>query len=687
MNEEEGEKIITWRKIDNVNKSIYANNKKHKLSKVYTSKEKEFLNKYINISKNVLNEEKLYNIIIKFNFNEQLILSEIFYLLHEADEREKDENKINNIRTSKSTFVPYKTKFGNTKTIYSLKKENKPIEKVLSKEKKIYKYDNINLINNKNNEENMSDDVDMINKDELYPKRFSNFNKIIEDYKNKKNKDENNYNNYYNYYNKKKNKIYYKNKDKNFGVKYNNNNYNRIISHKYYNSKKWRNDNNDDTTEKHIKKQSSDTTNNKNETEEITHKKKQNIFIQEKTINLEYNNTNDNNSDKKNKITSFSISENFQLNFKGDTSHKEKKNDENINIISDNIIDDKKDENIIKKEDINNNEIINKKEENFILKDIILNNKNDVKFNNFFYMNNIDNIDINNNSNNQNNINKKWNHNIMNNYNNNNTINNYNNNNNIINNCNNSIMNNFNNNIMKNNNSLINNNYINEEKKEDNNNIMDKNYKNSNNFFNISTYSNYNNLNNHYIKMNMNNYYNYNPSNYIDNSQNNFYNKSYCCYINNIATNNNINNNIYNNKDFNSLNNIQYNNFNILLNQRIGVPLYFPLNMDNSNNNKIFYPYFLNSNNIMMSKYINMSKNTKNNFFINSFYFPQMIRMYYQGLSNINNSNKIQNIYNINKTLNRNNIMTPISPTMYYFLMKKIGINFIQSQSNKKTTR
>ena len=79
---------------------------------------------------------------------------------------------------------------------------------------------------------------------------------------------------------------------------------------------------------------------------------------------------------------------------------------------------------------------------------------------------------------------------------------------------------------------------------------------------------------------------------------------------------------------------------------------------------------------------------TKNNALINSFYFPQMIRMYYKGLNNNNNNINMNGINkNININCNRNNLMTPISPMMYYFLLKKMGISFIQSQNFKKTTR
>ena len=218
MNNEEGEKekIITWRKKDNDNKPLNVNNnKKLKQTKVYTLKEKEYINKYSSISKNIINEEKLYNIITKYNYNEQLILTEIFYILDEEDIRGGDDDHVaNNIKTNKQTFIPYKTKYGTLKTIYGLKKENKPIIKVLSKDKKVYKYENNKIFNRNNNdidnsdnggnndkinENNIDDDNDKMNKNEFYPKRFSNFNKIIEDYKNKKNKEEyNNHNNYSN---------------------------------------------------------------------------------------------------------------------------------------------------------------------------------------------------------------------------------------------------------------------------------------------------------------------------------------------------------------------------------------------------------------------------------------------------------------------------------------------------------
>ena len=136
MTDVENDKIISWRKI-NDNKTINVSNKNRNFSKEYSNKEKEYLNKYLNISKNVLNEDQLYNIIIKFKFNDQLIISEIFKLLEEASENEKDENKITNITMNKSTFIPYKTQFGIIKTIYNLDKNQKPKNKILSKDKKI----------------------------------------------------------------------------------------------------------------------------------------------------------------------------------------------------------------------------------------------------------------------------------------------------------------------------------------------------------------------------------------------------------------------------------------------------------------------------------------------------------------------------------------------------------------------
>ena len=78
MNDGENNKVISWRKANNDNKPTKLNNNVKSLSKEYSKKEKEYLNKYLSISKNFLSEEKLYNIIIKFDFNDKLIVSEIF---------------------------------------------------------------------------------------------------------------------------------------------------------------------------------------------------------------------------------------------------------------------------------------------------------------------------------------------------------------------------------------------------------------------------------------------------------------------------------------------------------------------------------------------------------------------------------------------------------------------------------
>ena len=213
------EKIFSWRKSDNKDKSSTINNNTSIASNKYTQKEKEYINKYLNISKNFLREENLYNIIIKFNFNDQLILAEIFHLMDLSNETEKEKDSNEN-NENKSVFIPYKTKFGIMKSLYSLKKENKEKKCILCKEKKVYNYDNVyNGINNKNNLNMVNEDKDL-----SYIKRFSNFNKIIEDYQCKKFKNE-----------KFKKKVFHKN--------YINNNY--FNNYKYYNSKKYKYENND----------------------------------------------------------------------------------------------------------------------------------------------------------------------------------------------------------------------------------------------------------------------------------------------------------------------------------------------------------------------------------------------------------------------------------------------------------
>jgi hypothetical protein len=335
MNDEENEKIISWRKKDKDkdNKSInFINSTIINNKKKYSNKEKEYINKYLIISKNIINEEKLYNIITKFNFNDQLILSEIFHILDEESEKESNEGGIDNIniiKTNESIFVPYKTQFGIMKSIYSLKNENKSKTKVLSKDKKIYKYEKININKNFKNEEKNDKQIyseDILDKNQLYPKRFSNFNKIIEDYKNKKYKENNN-----NFY-KKINKIHYKNKY--FGGKINsthinnnnnnNNNDNDITSHKYYNSKQYNNENN-----------------------EKMNIIKHNNFMQENVINFEFINQDLKIKEKNNQC--LLISDKSELIIEAISTNKEKeendkdillynKKEENKDIIDNNII-------------------------------------------------------------------------------------------------------------------------------------------------------------------------------------------------------------------------------------------------------------------------------------------------------------------------------------------------------------
>ena len=220
--------------------------------------------------------------------------------------------------TYKSIFIPYKTNFGITKYIYNLKKEQKPIKKILSKDKTIYKYENknkknINSVSNPKEEESIKKE-DKINNDIIYKKRFSNFNKIIEDYKNKKYKNKNNY------LNKQanKNKIIIKNQKDREKI-FNKN----ITSHKYFNSKKI------------------DINNNNNNFNNIIIK--QNNFIKEKVSNIEYNNSILNNK-KKNSI--FIISYESQLIIKAINKKSDKNEAQELKDIIQNI--NQKEENFIK---------------------------------------------------------------------------------------------------------------------------------------------------------------------------------------------------------------------------------------------------------------------------------------------------------------------------------------------------
>jgi hypothetical protein len=484
MNDEENEKIFNWRKIDDND----DNSKRYAITKEYNQKEKEYLNKYLSISKNILNKEKLYDIIIRFNFNEQLILSEIFHVLDEANEIKEKEENINS--QNKLTFIPYKSKYGIMKTTYSLKNEKKPTIKTLSKEKKIYKYENNNNINKINkfnniNKINNNDNFNEIRQESpkeknVYPKRFLNFNKIIEDFKSKKCKDKNNYY-------KNTNKNFDKNKEKNLPNKNN-----EFVMHKFYNSKK----------QKTYLTESKDNfiileDNNKS----VNKEKEKHDFIKENVINLNYIINNDNKINMKPNL----IINNFQITIES----KSKKN------LPKNILGE------------------NDKEENNININIIKENNN-LRANNARYLN------------------PKYNFRT--------------------------IQPNLN----------LNNNYrTNNFNYEKNNVILKRKYN-----FNINnSYRNYQTEN-----INMKNFINNIPSNYFENNINNnsFYlnlksnNFSNKVYYNNINVDNNNNNNQFNNN---------------ILNQRMGIPGYFPLNL----NNKYFYPYFYNSN------IINMNVNFNNN--------------------------------------------------------------------------
>ena len=323
------DEIITWRKIGNIRdttETATINNNLSLIPKKYTQKEKEYINKYLYISKDILKEENIYNIITKFNFNDQLILAEIFHLMELSNENEEEKDDNEN-KANKSVFIPYKTKFGIIKSIYSLKKENKEKKSILCKEKKVYCYD---IINNGKNDKNNINLVEE-NKDSLYVKRFSDFNKIIEDYKSKKCKND-----------KLKKKILNKN---NMNYKNNNNYY--ISKYKYYNSKKYKIENND--INEHLPNK--DLKNNKN------------ILIKDNIINFEYN-SNNFKTEKKDSYKRLFISEKIQITMKPENSKENKQN---------NKIDTNHDDKLSLKEGMNEIKILNDKEPKI---DIFFLNKN-----------------------------------------------------------------------------------------------------------------------------------------------------------------------------------------------------------------------------------------------------------------------------------------------------------------------
>lgn len=472
MNDEENEKVLIWRKLDDSD----DNSKRYAISKEYNQKEKEYLNKYLSITKNILSKEKLYDIILRFNFNEQLILSEIFHALDEVNEIKEKEESI--ISQNKLTFVPYKSKYGIMKTTYSLKNEKKPNIKILSKEKKIYKYDNkINNINKINNNDNFNEIRQESPKGKnFYPKRFSNFNKIIEDFKSKKCKDKNNYY-------KNSNKNYDKNKEKYLPSKSN-----EFVIHKFYNSKK----------QKTFLTENKDNFNILEENNKPVNKEKQKqVFVKENVINLNYIINN----------IKIDLKPNLTINSFHITIESQRKNNLPKNILCQ-----------------------NGKEENNIN---IIKENNNLRANNGRYLNpkyNFrtlqPNLNINNNNYRENNYNYNY---------------------------------------------------------EKRNVILKKKYNFNNSYRNYQA-----------EKINMRNFINNIPGNYFENNINN---NSF--YLN---LKNNFPNKIYNNINIDNNNN--YNQFNNnILNQSMGIPGYFPLNL----NNKYIYPYFYNSN------IINMNVNLNNN--------------------------------------------------------------------------
>ena len=191
---------LSWRRLNTKddNKQILSckDNNQHNQQNCFIISE-DILNKYKSISNNIIQEKELHNIIIRNNYNENMILTEI---LHRFFNRGR-----NYIKNKTLNFIPYKEKNGIMKNVYYLKEENKQMDKILTKDKKIYNYD--------------EEDNNQINHSDYYPKRFSNFNKIIDDFKNEKLKEEISF--------KKNKKDNRKNKLGSFNFK-NENNYNNL---------------------------------------------------------------------------------------------------------------------------------------------------------------------------------------------------------------------------------------------------------------------------------------------------------------------------------------------------------------------------------------------------------------------------------------------------------------------------
>lgn len=191
---------LTWRRLDTKddNKQYLSGKDNERYTqKDYPFIQKDLLNKYKSISNNIIQEKELINIITRNNYNENMILTEILHRFFNKDK--------NYMKNKTLNFIPYKEKNGIMKNVYYLKEENKQMDKILTKDKKTYRYD--------------EEDINQINNTDYYPKRFSNFNKIIDDFRNEKLKEE---------ITLKKNKKDKKKKKLDFFNNKNDNNYNNL---------------------------------------------------------------------------------------------------------------------------------------------------------------------------------------------------------------------------------------------------------------------------------------------------------------------------------------------------------------------------------------------------------------------------------------------------------------------------
>ena len=207
----------------------------------YTDKEVEYIDRYLPMAKNALDESELYDLIIEYKFNDARIEEEIKHRLKLIEAKGDDYGW---------TEVKKKTKKAPNQ---KMEKTNKDI-----KQKKNYKKDNTNEYNKKKNYtvEKQNDNKEEGKKEEdnnysngYYNNKpyYNNYNRRYNNANYRNNYNNNYYNNngytkqYNNNYNNNYNSRYYNNNNRNYNNNYNryNNNTNRYHNNynNYYNNK------------------------------------------------------------------------------------------------------------------------------------------------------------------------------------------------------------------------------------------------------------------------------------------------------------------------------------------------------------------------------------------------------------------------------------------------------------------